>query len=108
MTSPDPLDTGGANGPVGIILANLTDRQKAFIIKMKPHADSQIISAGDFEAVDPCINLDCDIWPQTYWFGGMRCTWRAGRARRTFQFNDDGLDVRAALSKASPSNGDNP
>ncbi|QVJ07681.1 hypothetical protein L7H23_01340 [Sphingopyxis sp. BSN-002] len=110
MTTPDSTARsdsalgGHTPGSVEILLANLNDRQRAFIVKMKPVLTSQIISAADFEAVDPCIDLHGDVWPKTYWFGGMRLSWPAGRARRTFCFNEDGLEVRAALSKPTPQN----
>lgn len=99
MTTPSPrLDGGHTAGPVEILLDNLNDRQRAFILKMKPHAQSQRMSATDWESVDACIDLGDEFWPSTYWFGGMRLTWVNGRATRTFCFNADGLDVRAAIS----------
>lgn len=84
-----------------ILLAKLDRDQRDFIIRMKPHTSSQIISEWDFENIDPNVDVG-DSFPDVYWFGGMRLTWPAGRARRTFCFNEAGLNVRAVLVAEQP------
>lgn len=81
-----------------IILDRLSNEQRAFILRMKPHRESQRINAWEFDAIWPCVDLDEDAWPDTYWFGRMTMTWSDGHASRNFMFNEVGLNVRGFLA----------
>ena len=81
------------------IAGKLTEAQREFILRMKPHARERNISSADWDQIEPCVEIENDgpYWPDTIWFGGMRLTWPNNRAKRTFCFNELGLAVRAHL-----------
>jgi hypothetical protein len=107
LSSASPIEPASPSRPeasipsrdpvVTILLTNLDRAQRNFIVRMKPHREPQVISKRDWDDVEPCVDIG-DGYPDTYWFGGMRLTWPGGgRAKRVFQFNDCGIQVRAIL-----------
>ena len=76
--------------------SGLTDRYRAFLLKMKPHNRIQVMSAKDYAEVDLFIDDDEE---NTVWLGGMRKTWIMRRETNRFQFNELGLAVRAILQE---------
>lgn len=79
------------------IVDTITDAQRAFILRMDPHASDQAITRDDWDNIDPRIETGKD-WPDVYWFGGMKLSWPDNEERITFRFNKIGLAVRAMLA----------
>jgi hypothetical protein len=103
----DPARVGGVTAPnydpfyeASLMLPRLTEAQRDFIMRAKPHRRDQRLTKADWDAVECSVEL-MDYPPYNIWFGGMRAISGAGRKgwTRTFRFNVAGLMLRNAVAE---------
>jgi hypothetical protein len=78
------------------IAEQLSEAQRAFIVRMEPHREEQPITLDDWDSIDPSVESGME-YPHTLWFGGMIRMFAGGDESFSFRFNETGLAVRATL-----------